>query len=42
MEGSLSGDRLNGSLRLTNLAPPRSDDVNLPTMRGMLMTGDGA
>lgn len=42
MEGSLSGDRLNGSLRLTNLAPRRADNVNLPTLRGILTTGDGA
>lgn len=30
MEGSLAGDRLNGMLRLTNLAPRRPDGVNLP------------
>lgn len=42
MEGSLSGERLNGSLRLTNLAPRRADNVNLPTLRGVLTTGDGA
>ncbi len=42
MEGSLSGERLSGSLRLTNLAPRRADNVNLPTLRGVLTTGDGA
>ena len=42
MEGSLSGERLNGSLRLTNLAPRRADNVNLPALRGVLTTSDGA
>jgi hypothetical protein len=42
MEGKLSGDRLNGTLRLTNLAPRRPDNVNLPTLRGMFTTDDGA
>lgn len=42
MEGALSGERLNGSVRLTNLAPRRADNVNLPTLRGILITGDGA
>src|SRR5918999_229561 len=42
MEGSLVGDRLSGTLRLTNLAPRRPDNVNLPTLRGVLTTEDGA
>ncbi len=42
MEGSLAGDRLSGALRLTNLAPRRVDNVNLPTLRGLLTTDDGA
>jgi hypothetical protein len=42
MEGRLRGDRLAGDLRLTNLAPRRSDNVNLPTLRGVLTTTDGA
>jgi hypothetical protein len=42
MEGSMTGDRLNGTLRLTNLAPRRPDDVNLPTLRGMFTSDDGA
>ena len=42
MEGSLSGHRLSGRLRLTNLAPRRPDNVNLPTLRGVLETEDGA
>jgi hypothetical protein len=42
MEGRLSGDRLTGELRLTNLAPRRADNVNVPTLRGLLTTEDGA
>ncbi len=42
MEGSLAGDRLHGTLRLTNLAQRRPDNVNLPTLRGLLTTDDGA
>ena len=42
MEGSLAGRRLNGTMRLTNLAPRRSDNVNLPTLRGVVTTDDGA
>jgi hypothetical protein len=42
MEGSLVGDRLRGALKLTNLAPRRADNVNLPTLRGLLRTDDGA
>ena len=41
MEGSLSGERLSGSLHLTNLAARRPDGVNLPTLRGLLTTRDG-
>jgi hypothetical protein len=41
MDGSLVGDRLSGTLKLTNLAPRRADNVNLPTLRGMLTTDDG-
>jgi hypothetical protein len=42
MEGRLSGERLSGELRLTNLAERRADNVNLPTLRGVLTTDDGA
>jgi hypothetical protein len=42
MDGSLTGDRLSGKLRLTNLAARRPDNVNLPTLRGVLTTDDGA
>jgi hypothetical protein len=42
MDGRITGDRLSGGLRLTNLARRRPDDVNLPTLRGVLTTDDGA
>jgi hypothetical protein len=42
MEGRLAGERVSGSLRLTNLAVRRADNVNLPTLRGVLTTDDGA
>jgi hypothetical protein len=42
MDGSLTGDRLSGKLRLTNLAARRPDNVNLPALRGVLTTYDGA
>jgi hypothetical protein len=42
MDGILSGERLSGRARLTNLAARRTDNVNLPTLRGVLATADGA
>lgn len=42
MEGRVDGERLAGTLRLTNLAARRADNVNLPTLRGVLTTEDGA
>lgn len=42
MDGTVSGDRLNGELALTNLAPRRPDGVNMPTLRGLLHTVDDA
>lgn len=42
LEGRLEGERLSGELRLTNLATRRGDDVNLPTLRGTLVTDDGS
>lgn len=42
MEGRLSGAELTGTLRLTNLAARRTDNANLPTLRGVLTTEDGA
>lgn len=41
LDGSLTGDRLTGTMKLTNFAPRRADNVNLPTLRGLLTTGDG-
>jgi hypothetical protein len=40
MDGVLTGDRLSGRLELTNLARMRPDNVNLPTLRGLLTTDD--
>jgi hypothetical protein len=42
MEGRLSGDRVSGRIHLTNLAHRRADNVNVPTLRGVLATDDGA
>jgi hypothetical protein len=42
MDGTLRGDRVGGALELTNLAQRRPDDANLPTLRGLLRTDDGA
>ncbi len=42
MAGTLTGERVQGELRLTNLASRRPDTVNLPTLRGVLTTDDGA
>lgn len=42
MEGRLTGGSVSGDLRLTNLAPRRSDNVNLPRLRGTLSADDGA
>lgn len=42
MDGRLGGDRLSGNLRLTNLVLRRADGVNVPTLRGVLTTDDGA
>lgn len=41
MEGEVQGKRLAGSLQLTNLAPRRPDNVNCPTLRGVLAIADG-
>jgi hypothetical protein len=42
MEGEVRGEQLRGALQLTNLAPRRPDNVNCPTLRGLLTTDDGA
>lgn len=42
MEGRLTGERVGGTLRLTNLARRRADNVNVPTLRGVLTMDDDA
>jgi hypothetical protein len=42
MEGEWRSDRITGRLRLTNLASKRIDNVNTPTLRGVMETDDGA
>ena len=42
MEGRWRSDRLSGKLRLTNIAQKRPDNVNTPTLRGVMQTDDGA
>ena len=42
MDGALRGEKLRGQVRLTNLAPRRPDNVNMPTLRGLVATDDGA
>jgi hypothetical protein len=42
LDGTLTGERLSGSIALTNLAGRRPDGVNLPTLRGLLTTPEGA
>ena len=42
MEGRLTGERVSGTLQLTNLARRRPDNVNIPTLRGVLATDDDA
>lgn len=42
MEGTWRSDRISGKLRLTNIAQKRVDNINTPTLRGVLETVDGA
>jgi len=42
MEGTWRSDRVSGRLRLTNTAQKRADNVNTPTLRGVMQTDDGA
>jgi hypothetical protein len=42
MEGTVRGEEIRGILHLTNLAVRRADNVNLPALRGLLTTNDGA
>jgi Protein of unknown function (DUF3237) len=41
-EGTVSGDRLNGTMRWSNHPARRSDAVALPDFRGVISTADGA
>jgi hypothetical protein len=42
LDGVATGERLNGTLKLVNTPPKRPDNVNCPTIKGFLVTGDGA
>ena len=42
MVGTWRGGPVSGSLRMTNVAHKRPDNVNTPTLRGILETEDGA
>jgi|GEM_PF-3640029 len=42
LDGIASGERLKGTLKLVNVAPKRPDNVNCPTIRGILTTANGA
>ncbi|MDQ6883876.1 MAG: DUF3237 domain-containing protein [Candidatus Dormibacteraeota bacterium] len=42
IEGSWQSERISGRLRLTNIAQKRADNVNTPTLRGVMETEDGA
>jgi hypothetical protein len=42
MEGEWRSERITGRLRLTNIAQKRIDNVNTPTLRGVMETADGA
>ena len=42
MQGNWTGDRIVGRLRLTNTPAKRPDNINVPTIRGILDTADGA
>jgi hypothetical protein len=42
LTGTVRGERLTADLELINLAARRPDNVNMPTLRGLLRTADGA
>lgn len=42
LEGDFKGDRLSGSAKVVNVPPKRPDNVNCPTIRGILTTNDDA
>jgi hypothetical protein len=42
LDGDFTGDRLRGSAKVVNIPPKRPDNVNCPTIRGILTTHDDA
>ena len=42
LEGVARGDRLRGTVKFVNVPAKRPDNVNCPTLRGVLQTEDGA
>jgi hypothetical protein len=42
LEGTVTGDRLRGSLKCVNVPAKRPDNVNCPTVRGIIVTEEGA
>ena len=41
-EGTVSGDRLHGTIKTVNVPAKRPDNVNCPAFRGIIATDDGA
>ena len=42
LEGSVTGDRLKGTVKSVNVPAKRPDNVNCPAFRGIIYTEDGA
>jgi Protein of unknown function (DUF3237) len=42
LEGTVNGDRLQGTLKSVNVPARRPDNVNCPAFRGIISTHDGA
>lgn len=42
LEGAVTGDRLRGTLKAVNVPAKRPDNVNCPTVRGIIVTDEGA
>jgi hypothetical protein len=42
LEGMVKGERLNGSVKFVNVPAKRPDNINCPSMRGILTSSDGA
>src|SRR4030081_2806877 len=42
LEGTVTGDRLRGTLKSVNAPAKRPDNVNCPAFRGVIVTNDGA